>query len=160
MSAATKHEANLQAKLKELGIELPPTPPAGGIYKPIVIVDSLAYLSGHGPFQVDGTYMKGRVGEDVNLEQAQLAARQVGLTLLATMRAQLGNLDRVKRIVKSLAFVNSTPDFTDQPQVINGYSELFAAVFGDAGVGARSAIGTSVLPGNIPVEIEVIVELD
>ena len=160
MSPATKHEANLQATLKELAIDLPPTPPQGGLYKPVVIVDNLAYLSGHGPFQADSTYMTGRVGEDFDLEQAQLAARQVGLTLLATMRAQLGSLDRVKRIVKSLAFVNSTPDFTEQPQVVDGYSELFAAVFGDAGVGARSAIGTSVLPGNIPVEIEVIVEID
>jgi len=160
MSAATSHEASLQAQLKKMAIELPPTPPKGGLYKPLVTVGNLAYLSGHGPFQADGTYIKGRVGEDFNLEQAQLAAQQVGLTLLATMRAELGNLDRVKRIVKSLAFVNSTPDFTDQPQVVDGYSELFAAVFGDAGVGARSAIGTSVLPGNIPVEIEVIVELD
>jgi len=159
MSSATQHEANLQAKLQEWGIELPPTPPQGGLYKPVVFVDQLAMLSGHGPFQPDGTYMKGRVGEDFDLQQAQLAARQVGLSLLATMREHFGDLNRVKRIVKSLAFVNSTPDFTEQPQVVDGYSELFAAVFGDAGVGARSAIGTSVLPGNIPVEIEVIVEL-
>jgi enamine deaminase RidA (YjgF/YER057c/UK114 family) len=160
MSPAATHEANLQAKLKAWAIELPPTPPQGGLYKPLVVVGNLAYLSGHGPYQADRTYMTGRVGEDFNLEEAQLAARQVGLALLATMRAQLGSLDRVKRIVKSLAFVSSTLDFTDQPQVVDGYSELFAAVFGDAGVGARSAIGTSVLPGNIPVEIEVIVEID
>ena len=149
-----------EARITELGIELPPPPPPGGVYKPLVIIDRLAYLSGHGPFQADGSYITGRVGEDLNLELAQVAARQVGLSLLTSIRAGLGTLDRVKRVVKTLAFVNSTLDFVDQPAVVNGYSELFADVFGDAGIGARSAIGTSVLPGNIPVEIEVILEID
>lgn len=149
-----------EARITELGIELPPPPPPGGVYKPLVIIDRLAYLSGHGPFQADGSYVTGRVGEELDLEQAQAAARQVGLSLLTSIREGLGTLDRVKRVVKTLAFVNSTLDFVDQPQVVNGYSELFAEVFGDAGIGARSAIGTSVLPGNIPVEIEVILEID
>ena len=149
-----------EAKLQELGIELPPPAPKGGVYATVVIDGSRAYLSGHGPFQADGSFITGRVGEDLDLEQAQLAARQVGLSLLASIQAELGSLDRVKRVIKTLAFVNSTLDFTQQPQVINGFSELFRDVFGDAGVGARSAIGTSVLPGNIPVEIEVILKVD
>jgi enamine deaminase RidA (YjgF/YER057c/UK114 family) len=149
-----------EAKIKELGIELPPAPPKGGVYKPCVVVNNLAYISGHGPYQSDGTYITGRLGEDMTLEEGQAAARQVGLALLATMKAELGSLDRIKRVIKTLAFVNSTNDFTQQPQTVNGYSELFGEVFGDAGVGARSAIGTNSLPGNLAVEIEVILELN
>lgn len=150
-----------EAKLTELGIELPPAPPLGGIYQPLVQVNGLAYLSGHGPILADGkTYMTGRLGEDLTLEQGQAAARQTGLALLATIRRELGSLDRVKRLIKTLALVNSTADFTQQPQVINGFSELFRDVLGEIeGVGARSALGTNVLPGNIPVEIELILEL-
>jgi enamine deaminase RidA (YjgF/YER057c/UK114 family) len=152
---------SIEAKLAALGLELPPPPPKGGVYKPLVVVNNLAYLSGHGPYQSDGTYIKGRLGEDMTLEEGQAAARQVGLALLATIKAELGSLDRVKRVIKTLALVNSTPDFTQQPQTINGYSELFAAIFGeDCGVGARSAVGTNVLPGNIAVEIEVILEIE
>ena len=150
-----------EARIEELGLKLPPPPPPGGVYKPIVIVGNIAYVSGHGPLTNDGkTYLTGRVGEDLDLEAGQAAARQTGLALLATMHAQLGSLNRVKRIIKTLALVNSTNDFNQQPQVINGYSELMRDVFGDdAGVGARSALATNVLPGDIPVEIEVIVEL-
>lgn len=148
-----------EARVKELGLELPPPPPRGGVYKPVVIVGNVAYVSGHGPLLNDLTYMKGRVGEDLDLEGGQKAARQVGLALLATMRDQFGSLDRVKRVVKTLALVNSTNDFDRQPEVVNGYSELMADVFGDAGIGARSAMATNVLPGGIPVEIEVIVEI-
>lgn len=149
-----------EKKIEELGLELPPAPPKGGVYKPLVVVNNLAYLSGHGPFQPDGTYQTGRLGEDLDLQAGQAAARQVGLALLATIRAELGSLDRVKRVIKSLALVNSTNDFTQQPETINGFSELFGEVFGDAGIGARSALGTNVLPGNIPVEIEVILEIE
>ncbi len=150
-----------EEQLLNLNLSLPPAPPLGGVYKPVVINGKTAYFSGHGPMTDDGkTYLTGRLGEDMDVAAGQAAARQVGLTLLSTMKAQLGSLNRVKQIVKTLAFVNSTDDFCDQPQVINGYSELMAEVFGaEVGIGARSAIGTSVLPGNIPVEIEVIVEL-
>lgn len=148
-----------EEKIKELGLELPPAPPRGGVYRPVVVVNNLAYVSGHGPYLPDGTYLTGRVGEDLTLTQGQAAARQVGLALLATIRAELGSLDRVRRVIKTLALVNSAPDFTQQPQTINGFSELFRDVFGEEGVGARSALGTNVLPGNIPVEIEVILEL-
>lgn len=149
-----------EAKLEELGITLPPPPPPGGVYKPLVVIGNLAYLSGHGPLQDDGTYMTGRVGDDVDLAGAQAAARQTGLSLLATFQAQLGSIDKIKRVIKSLGFVNSTNDFAEQPLVINGYSELYRDIFGENGVGARSAIGTSILPGNIPVEIEVIFEVE
>lgn len=149
-----------EQRIEELGLDLPSAPPKGGVYKPLVTVGNLAYLSGHGPFLPDGTYQTGRLGEDMSLEEGQAAARQVGLALLATIRAELGSLDRVRRVIKTLALVNSTPDFTEQPQTINGFSELFGEVFGDDGIGARSALGTNVLPGNIPVEIEVILEID
>ena len=148
-----------EAKIEELGLELPPAPPKGGVYKPVVIVNNLAYVSGHGPYRSNGTYITGRLGEDMNLEEGQAAARQVGLALLATIRAELGSLDKVKRVIKTLALVNSTNDFTEQPQTINGFSELFGEVFGDDGIGARSALGTNTLPGNIPVEIEIILEV-
>ena len=149
-----------EARIAELGIELPPAPPKGGVYKSLVEINNMAYLSGHGPYLPDGTYMTGRLGEDMTLEQGQQAARQVGLALLATIRRELGSLDRVRRVIKTLALVNSTDDFNQQPQTINGFSELFGEVFGDQGIGARSALGTNVLPGNIPVEIEVILELN
>ena len=150
-----------EAKIKELGLELPPAPPKGGVYKPVVVVNNLAYLSGHGPYQADGTYITGRLGEDMTLEEGQAAAREAGLALLATIKAELGSLDRVKRVIKTLALVNCTNDFLEQPQTINGYSELFGEVFGeDRGIGARSAMAANVLPGNIAVEIEVILEVE
>ena len=149
-----------EAKLVELGIVLPPAPKPGGVYKPLVRVGQLAYLSGHGPSLDGTTYLTGRVGADLTLDDGKAAARQVGLSLLATMKRELGSLDRVARVIKTLALVNCTDDFTQQPQVVNGFSELFAEVFGpDAGVGARSALAANALPGNIPVEIEIIIEL-
>jgi len=148
-----------EARLAELGILLPPAPKPGGVYKPLVRVGNLAWLSGHGPC-VDGeTYETGRVGADLTLEQGQEAARKVGLSLLATMKRELGSLDRVSRLIKTLALVNCTDDFIQQPQVINGFSNLFAEVFGEDGIGARSALAANTLPGNIPVEIEIIIEL-
>lgn len=151
---------NAESRLQELGITLPPPPKQLGVYKLMVRTGNLAYLSGHGPFLEDGSLMKGRLGEDVSLEEGQLVARQVGLNLLATLKNELGSLDRVSRLVKALALVNCTDDFYEHPAVVNGFSNLFAEVFGeDAGVGVRSAMGTNSLPGNIPVEIEIIVEL-
>ncbi|MFO1483115.1 MAG: RidA family protein [Verrucomicrobiaceae bacterium] len=143
-----------------LGIDLPPPPPRGGVYKPVVIVGNVAYVSGHGPYLGDTGYVTGRVGADFDLEGGKAAARQTGLAILATLKNELGSLNRVKRVVKLLGMVNSTPDFPDHPKVINGCSELFAEVWGeDCGVGARSAVGMGSLPGNIAVEIEGIFEL-
>lgn len=149
-----------EARLQLLALELPPAPPRGGVYKPVVIVGNLAYVSGHGPFCHDGTYLTGRVGADVSLEEGKAAARQTGLALLASLKSELGSLDRVQRVIKLLGMVNCTPDFEEHPKVINGCSELFAQVWGeDAGIGARSAVGMGSLPGNIAVEIEGIFEI-
>jgi enamine deaminase RidA (YjgF/YER057c/UK114 family) len=148
------------ARFAELNLELPPAPKPVGVYKPIVIVGGLAYLSGHGPLRPDNSLITGKVGADLSLEQGKLAARQVGLALLATLKSQLGSLSRVSRVLKVLGMVNATPDFLEHPSVVNGASELFAAVWGpDNGVGARSAVGMGSLPANIAVEIEMIVEL-
>ena len=152
---------NAEAKLRELQLELPPAPKPMGVYKPLLIVGNLCYVSGHGPLKPDGTMMVGRVGEDMDQQGGYKAARQTGLAILATLRSGLGSLDRVKRVVKTLGMVNCTPGFGEQPAVINGFSELMAEVFGkDNGVGARSAVGMASLPGNIPVEIEAIFEID
>jgi enamine deaminase RidA (YjgF/YER057c/UK114 family) len=149
-----------EAKLRALGLELPAAPPKGGVYKPVVIVGNLAYVSGHGPFCSDGSYLTGRVGADLDLNEGKAAAKQTALALLATLKQELGSLDRVKRVIKLLGMVNSTPEFGDHPKVINGCSELFAQVWGDeAGIGARSAVGMGSLPGGIAVEIEGIFEI-
>jgi enamine deaminase RidA (YjgF/YER057c/UK114 family) len=149
-----------ESRLAELKLELPRAPKPVAVYKPLVVTGNLAYLSGHGPVRTDGTLITGVVGRDLDLEAGKAAARQVGLALLATIREQLGSLDRVQRVIKILGMVNSAPDFYDHPKVINGCSELFADIWGtEAGVGARSAVGMGPLPGNIAVEIEVIVEL-
>lgn len=148
------------ARVQELGLELPPAPKPAGVYKPIVIAGNMAYVSGHGPLLPDGTMLTGRVGSEVDQQAGYQAARQVGLAILATLKANLGSLDRVKRVVKTLGMVNASPDFKNHPAVINGYSELMKEVFGDNGVGARSAIGMGSLPGNISVEIEAIFEID
>ncbi len=149
-----------EARLAQLNIQLPPAPKPGGVYKPVVIVDSMCYVSGHGPLKSDGTLIIGRVGDTLTQAEGYQAARQTGLALLATLRAQLGSLDRIQRVVKLLGMVNCTDDFGQQPAVINGCSELFAEVFGvEDGVGARSAVGFNALPGGIAVEIEAIVQL-
>ena len=149
-----------EATIQQLGITLPPAPPKGGVYKPVVIAGNLAYVSGHGPYCADGTYLTGRLGADLDLDEGRNAAKQTGLAMLATLKKELGSLDRVKRVVKLLGMVNSTPEFGDHPKVINGCSELFAQVWGDdAGIGARSAVGMGALPGNIAVEIEGIFEI-
>lgn len=142
-----------------MGLHLPPPPPAGGIYQAVVISGVHLYASGHGPFLSDGTFTKGIVGKDLDLEQAKEAAVATGLSMLASMKAKLGNLDRVHRLVKTLGMVNSTHEFQQQPQVINGFSELMRELWGpELGVGARSAVGM-MLPINLAVEIEAIFEL-
>ena len=149
-----------ESQLTTLQLELPTAPKPMGVYKPVVVTGNLAYVSGHGPLLSDGTLITGRVGSDLSLDEGTAAARQVGLAILATLRANLGSLDRVKRVIKVLGMVNSTADFAEHPKVINGCSELFADIWGaDDGVGARSAIGMGSLPGNIAVEIEAIFEL-
>ena len=149
------------AKLAELKLELPPAPKAMGVYKPVVVIGNMAYVSGHGPLKSDGTLMSGRVGSEVDQQTGYNAAKQTGLAILASLKRELGSLDRVKRVIKTLGMVNSTADFANHPAVINGCSELFAQVWGsDHGVGARSAVGMGSLPGNISVEIEVIFELN
>ena len=147
-------------RITELKLELPPAPKPVAVYKPVVLVGNMLYVSGHGPLRADKTLMTGRVGADLDLQGGKAAARQVGLAILATLRSQLGSLDRVVRLVKVLGMVNATPDFTEHPAVINGCSELFAEVFGPEHViGARSAVGMGSLPGNIAVEIEAIFEV-
>ncbi len=150
-----------EARIQELGLELPPPPKPMGVYQPVVIQGRLAYLSGHGPLMSDGSLLTGRVGEQVDLAGGQAAARQTGLAILATLRKKLGSLDRVTRLIKSFGMVNCTAEFQDHPAVINGYSELMKEVFGsEVGVGARSAVGMGSLPGNITVEIEAILEIE
>ena len=146
-------------RITSLGLVLPPAPPPAGLYKPVLKVGEFLYVSGQGPMKSDGTYITGRVGEDLNLGQAKLAAEQVGLTMLSTIKTHFGDIDRIKRLVKTLGMVNCTPEFDQQPLVINGFSELMADVFGtEMGVGARSAVGM-VLPGHVAVEIEAIFQL-
>ena len=149
-----------EERLAQLNVELPSPPKPAGVYKPIVITGNMAYVSGHGPLKPDGTMFTGRVGSDVDQQAGYDAARQVGLAILATLKANLGSLDRVVRVVKVLGMVNAAPDFQNHPAVINGCSELLAQVFGeDHGVGARSAVGMGSLPFNISVEVEVIFEI-
>jgi enamine deaminase RidA (YjgF/YER057c/UK114 family) len=148
------------ARIQELHLTLPPPPKPVAVYRPAVQVGNMLYVSGHGPLKPDGTMITGRVGGGLTLDEGKQAARQVGLAILSTVRNTLGTLDKVKRLVKTLGMVNCTDDFKDQPQVVNGFSELMADVFGkDAGIGARSAVGMNSLPGNIPVEVECIFEV-
>lgn len=150
-----------EKRLQELGLELPPAGKALGVYKPILIVDGLAYLSGHGPVSADGTAICGRLGDDLDVEAGYEAARRTGLAVLATLRGLYGSLDRVRRLVKTTGFVQATPDFTQHPAVINGFSELMRDVFGpDSGIAARSALGVASLPAGWAVEIETIFELE
>ncbi len=149
-----------EERLSKLGIELPPAPKPVGLYKPVVVVGTLAYLSGHGPLKSDGTLITGRLGDDLSVEDGQVAARQTALGMLSTLKFALGTLDRVTRVVKLLGLVRCTDAFDQQPQVINGCSQLLADVFGpDQGIGARSALGTNALPGAIAVEIEGVFEI-
>lgn len=149
-----------ESRFNALGLSLPPAPKPMGVYIPYLIDGKHLYLSGHGPVTVDGTLLTGKVGRDIDKDEAKFAAQQVGLTMLSTIQAHLGSLNKVKRVIKVLGMVNSTPDFGEHPFVINGCSELFAKVWGEEnGIGTRSAVGFGSLPGNIPVEIEALFEL-
>jgi len=151
-----------EARIQELKLTLPPAPKPMAKYKPAVLAGNLLYVSGHGPAKLGpDSPVAGCLGAGLTVEQGKEAARLVGLAILSTVRNTLGSLDRVKRLVKTLGLVNAAPGFTEQPQVVNGFSELMAQVFGDdAGVGARSAVGVGSLPNNIPVEIECIFEVE
>ncbi|WP_423145945.1 RidA family protein [Rubrolithibacter danxiaensis] len=142
------------------GLTLPPAPTPLGVYKPYLVDGKYLYVSGHGPVREDKSLIIGRVGKELDMEEGKLAARQVGLTILSTIKSNLGSLNKVKRVIKVLGMVNCTPEFEKHPYVINGCSELFAAVWGEEnGVGVRSAVGFGSLPDNIPVEIEALFEL-
>lgn len=148
-------------KLEAMGLELPPVSEAVGIYRPVVVVDNMAWLSGHIPRTADGEIMRGKAGGDVTLQRGQQAARQCGLAMLASLKAELGSLNRVRRLVKTTGMVNCTPDFVDQPKVVNGCSELFRDLFGEEnGVGARAAVGMASLPAGAIVEIEAVFEIE
>jgi len=151
--------ANPESRIIALNLSLPPAPKPVGVYKPVLIIDKMLYVSGQGPMKQDGTLITGRVGDNLTQEEGKLAARQVGLTMLSTIKSQIGDLNKIRRIIKVLGMVNSTADFSQHPAVINGFSELMAEVFGDdKGIGVRSAVGMF-LPMNIAVEIEAVFEI-
>ena len=148
-------------RFEQLNLTLPPAPIPLGVYKPLLIVGNLVYVSGHGPLLPDKTLITGRIGDTMSIEDGKLAAQQVGLAILATLKQNLGSFNNIKRVIKVLGMVASTQNFEKHPYVINGCSELFAKVWGDDnGVGVRSAVGMGSLPGNIPVEIEAVFELE
>lgn len=148
-----------ELRIIELGLELPPAPKPAGVYRPVLVVDKFLYVSGQGPIKTDGTLMKGKLGADLDVSEGKLAARQVGLTILSTIKSNFGDLNKIKRLVKVFGMVNSAPAFDQQPSVMNGFSELMAEVFGEEnGIGVRSAVGMT-LPSNIPVEVEAMFEL-
>lgn len=151
---------SVEQRLQELGIELPEAPKVLGLYSPVLVVDGLAYTSGHGPLQPQGGFVCGHLGRELDAEAGAAAARLTGLAMLASLRAALGSLDRIDRLVKTLGLVQSAPDFHAHPAVINGFSELMQQVFGeDAGIGARSAFGAAALPASWAVEIEAVFRL-
>ena len=147
-------------RFEKLGLALPPAPKPLGVYKPFLIDGNHVYLSGHGTVKNDGTLIIGKVGVDLNADEAKLAARQVGLAMLATLMKNLGSLNKIERVIKVFGMVNAVPEFSRHPFVINGCSELFASIWGEEhGIGVRSAVGMGSLPNNIPVEIEALFEL-
>jgi enamine deaminase RidA (YjgF/YER057c/UK114 family) len=153
-------EARLAAKLAELKLELPPAPEPKGVYKPLITAGNLVYTSGHLPIEPNGKLVTGRLGADLDVSCGYAAARLAGLGILASLRKQFGGLDRIRRVVKVLGAVNCTAEFTQQPAVINGCSEMFAEIFGpESGIAARSAIGVNTLPLGACVEIEAIFEI-
>jgi enamine deaminase RidA (YjgF/YER057c/UK114 family) len=154
-------DRNAEARWAQLQTEVPPPSKPKGLYKPVVIVGNLAYTSGHLPVLPDGSVQTGRVGADLNEHGGHAAARRAGLAILASLRAELGSLDRVRRVVKVTGFLQCAPGFSKHPAVINGCSELLADVFGpDAGVGVRTALAASELPLNAAVEIEAVFEFE
>ena len=152
---------SIENRIAELGLELPPAPSAVGVYRPAVMVGNLCMTSGHVPLNSDGTMLKGCVGRELDVQAGYHAARQTGLTILATLQRDLGSLDRIRRVVKLFGMVWCTDDFTDHPAVINGCSELYRDVFGEErGIGARSAVGMNSLPLGVTEKIEGIFEID
>jgi enamine deaminase RidA (YjgF/YER057c/UK114 family) len=151
---------NPDQRFEQLNLTLPPAPKPIGVYKPFLIVDKFVYVSGHGTVKEDGTLIIGRIGKDLTQEEGKAAAQQVGLAILATLKKNLGTLNKIKRVIKVLGMVNCVQEFERHPYIINGCSELFAKVWGeDNGIGVRSAVGMGTLPDNIPVEIEAMFEL-
>ena len=150
----------IEKRLEELGIELPPPATPVANYVTTVQTGNLVFTSGHGPGTGEGKIYKSQLGTDASVDDGYASARQVALGLISTLKHALGDLDRIKRVVKVVGFINSSADFTDQPAVLNGASDLFVEVFGDKGKHARSAVGMVQLPGGIPVEIEMIVEIE
>lgn len=148
-----------EKRIKDLGIQMIEPTPSIANYLKAVRVGNLVYLSGHGPDKPNGGQMIGKVGSNLTSEEGKAAARLVGISLLSTLKAEIGDLNKVKRVVKVLALVNSETWYTEHPQVVNGFSDLMVEVFGENGKHARSSVGVGSLPGNIPVEIEMIVEL-
>jgi enamine deaminase RidA (YjgF/YER057c/UK114 family) len=148
-----------EARVAELKLTLPPAPKPVATYVTAVRHGDLLYVSGHGPLRSDGSLHVGKLGADLGIPEGQAAARQTGLTILSTVRSHLGSLDKVVRLIKVLGMVNCTPDFGDQPKVINGFSDLMVEVFGEPGKAARSAVGMGALPGGIAVEIEAIFQV-
>ena len=146
-------------QIKKLNLVFPPEPKPAGVYRPVLVVGNFLYVSGQGPMKNDGTLMLGRLGDNLTTEEGKLVARQVGLTMLSSIQTHFGSLDKIKRVVKVLGMVNCTPDFTQHPLVVNGFSEIMADVFGkEHGIGVRSAVGM-ILPDGIPVEVEAMFEL-
>jgi enamine deaminase RidA (YjgF/YER057c/UK114 family) len=148
-----------EARLAALGIELVAPPPPVANYVNAVRAGNLLFLAGKGPNKPEGGYVTGKLGEDLSVEEGYAAARLAGITQLAVLKAELGSLNKVKRIVKVTGMVNATADFTEQPEVINGFSDLMVAVFGEGGKHARAAVGMGSLPRNIAVEVEMVVEV-
>jgi enamine deaminase RidA (YjgF/YER057c/UK114 family) len=151
---------SIEEKLKELGYELPTLPASKGIYKRCLIDGKNLYVSGHISVNSDGSSITGKLGKDLSEEQGKLAARQCGLAILSSLKAELGDLQKIKRVMKVLGMVNATPDYEKHPVVINGCSELFVELWGeDKGKGVRSAVGMGSLPGNVAVEVEAMFEI-
>ena len=149
-----------EKNLIDLGLVLPQAPSPKGFYKPVLIIGKQCYISWQGPYLPTGELITGKLGKDMNEDEGKIAAQQVGLTILATLKEHLGSLDQIKRVIKVLGMVNAVPEFEKHPYVINGCSELFAKVWGeDNGIGVRSAVGMGSLPNNISVEIEALFEL-
>ncbi len=160
LSYPRRPHVSVTARLRELGISIPPSRSPMANYVPAVTTGNLVFLSGHGPYRPDGSLITGKLGRDLGMEEGYAAARDTILACLSSLQAEIGSLDRVRRVVKLLGMVNCTEDFGQHPQVINGASDLLVEIFGETGRHARSAVGMQMLPMNIAVEIEMIVEID
>lgn len=158
--AAIMQEEDIESKLEEMGVELYDLPEPSANFVRAVRTGNLVFLAGHGPLTPDGTSVTGKLGQDLSIEEGQQAARYTAITLLSALKGEIGDLDKVSRIVKVHGMVNGTTDFVEQPQVMNGFSDFIVEVFGEKGMHARAAVGMGSLPGNIAVEIEMIVEVE